>query len=600
MPPRNLFPLRKTALLGYLLCSTLACASDVHEPERADKEDSFDNGSIDNQDDFFDPGEFWFFQIRGIDHKWLDTRNLGTTEDPVEVCFEQEGVTLSIASVEPTSPEIGSGNASSNGCYDIDQLAAEDKVAYETDTFCFRLSGNLTFGTPKPSFKITLGTKGPTNSKFADMKKINLKSMWNDVSQMRESIAWRMFEQADLPASRHSYARLCMDPKGEGQKNNVYRGLFSVIEQVDKKFLKDRESHFGDNDKGNLYKGSFGDVGPANLTFRGEAGSDYFKPGDNRSYDLKTNDDDDELNTYDDLAHFISVINGKTLSSEAQAKGSDCTQRNASGHADCMFNTSEYEEAVRAVFDVGGFLRWAGLNVNVGAWDNYWRTPANYYLYNSGPAGDPDGFMDAPFFHWVPWDMDNTLGIDYFRQDWARACTGLSNCNVLINWEKTAALANGGVQPNLPLIKNILGNDNFLRYYTDWIEHSRVNIFAPEIIDDYIGDRGTGGLWDRIRISAFAEDSSFCRPDKGEFCSGSPGTGRGYSNDQVFHNGLRHDQLEVGSVPANSSQFTLGIHHFLQIRKELLGGELDELRSMRNIGADESGTTFPVEPTPLP
>jgi hypothetical protein len=102
------------------------------------------------------------------------------------------------------------------------------------------------------------------------------------------------------------------------------------------------------------------------------------------------------------------------------------------------------------------------------------------------------------------------------------------------------------------------------------------------------------------RISAFAEDSSFCRPDKGEFCPGAPGTGRGYSNDQVFHNGLRHDQLEVGSVPANSSQFTLGIHHFLQIRKELLGGELEELRSMRKIGVGESGVAFPVEPTPLP
>jgi hypothetical protein len=152
MPPQNPFSLRKSALLGLLLCSPLmACAPDAFDPDRSDKSDSFDNGSIDNQDDFFDPGEFWFFQIRGIDHKWLDTANLGSKDDPVEVCFEEEGVTLSIASVDPTSPENGVGNPSADGCYDIDKLADEDKVAYETDTFCFRLSGNLTFGTPKPS-----------------------------------------------------------------------------------------------------------------------------------------------------------------------------------------------------------------------------------------------------------------------------------------------------------------------------------------------------------------------------------------------------------------------------------------------------------------
>ena len=29
----------------------------------------------------------------------------------------------------------------------------------------------------------------------------------------------------------------------------------------------------------------------------------------------------------------------------------------------------------------------------LGSWDNYFATPANYYLYNSGRAGDERGFM---------------------------------------------------------------------------------------------------------------------------------------------------------------------------------------------------------------
>lgn len=589
-------------ILALLSLPLAACMEDdgSEREQLGEKSDSFDNGTVSDQSDFFAPDGFWFFQIRGIDGSLLNNTNLLDNGEPREVCFEEEGATLLIARVDPTSPEQGpERNDSAQGCYDIDKLEAENKVVYKTDTFCFRMSGNLTLGTPKPSFKLKLGTKGSDNKKFAGMKKINLKSMWNDVSQMRESIAWNMFDKAQLPASRHTYARLCMDPKGEGQKNNVYRGLYSVIEQVGKNFLKDREVHFGDQTKGNLYKGAFGDVGPANLSYRGEAGSNYYGSGE-RTYDLKTNDDDDELNTYADLAKFIAVVNGKTLPDDVQAKGDDCTRKDSSGHADCMFNTSAYENAMREIFDAEAFLRWAGLNVNVGAWDNYWRTPANYYLYNSGRSGDPEGFMGAPYFHWVPWDMDNVLGIDYFRQDWARACTDLPNCNPLLNWERTAAAANGGQEPALPLIRNLLGNDNFLRYYADWIEYSRTHVFHPKLVDEYIGDRGTGHLWDRIRTSAFMEDAAFCQPDKNQVCSGNPKTGRAYSNDQVYHNGFRHDELADGSVSANVSQFTLGIHHFLEIRRQLLDGELNQLRELRKIGRGQSGVVFPVAPTPVP
>ena len=52
-----------------------------------------------------------------------------------------------------------------------------------------------------------------------------------------------------MSSARHTYAKLAFDA--------TYYGLFSVIEQVDKKFLKD---HFGANDRGNLYKAYCGDV----------------------------------------------------------------------------------------------------------------------------------------------------------------------------------------------------------------------------------------------------------------------------------------------------------------------------------------------------
>ena len=93
-----------------------------------------------------------------------------------------------------------------------------------------------------------------TGNRLAGMTRINLKAMYNDPSQMREALAWRLFGLADIPAPRHTYAKLAFGP--------TYRGLFSVIEQVDKRFLRD---HFGGNLRGNLYKTGYRDLGCASL-----------------------------------------------------------------------------------------------------------------------------------------------------------------------------------------------------------------------------------------------------------------------------------------------------------------------------------------------
>src|SRR5882724_7984054 len=153
-----------------------------------------------------------------------------------------------------------------------------DGVEFSTQCFSLINSGNRTLRAPKRSWKITLD-HGAVH--LAGMTCINLKSMYNDPSQMREALAWRLFRQAGVPAARHTYAKLAFDA--------TYYGLFSVIEQVDKRFLKD---HFGDNDRGNLYKAYCGDVGCATLEHRtGPDGDDsgrqyYTAADDDRTYRL--------------------------------------------------------------------------------------------------------------------------------------------------------------------------------------------------------------------------------------------------------------------------------------------------------------------------
>ena len=97
-------------------------------------------------------------------------------------------------------------------------------ILFSTTAFALKNSGNRTLRAPKPSWRIILDAAEHGN-RLAGMTRINLKAMYNDPSQMREALAWRLFGVADMPAPRHTYAKLAFD--------TTYRGLFSVIEHVD-------------------------------------------------------------------------------------------------------------------------------------------------------------------------------------------------------------------------------------------------------------------------------------------------------------------------------------------------------------------------------
>ena len=163
--------------------------------------------------------------------------------------------------------------------------------------------------------------------------------MYNDPSQMREALAWQLFGQIGIPAARHTYSRVAL--------NGIYRGLYSVIEQFDNSFLR---RWFGKGHRGNLYKAYCGDIGCATLEHRQDAGGNdsgkqYLgSPSDDATYRLKTNEDDPDANTYDDLAALIRLINGV-------------------GRPAGSFGSDGYREAVEEIFDVWAFLRWAGTNV---------------------------------------------------------------------------------------------------------------------------------------------------------------------------------------------------------------------------------------------
>jgi hypothetical protein len=425
-------------------------------------------------------------------------------------------------------------------------------VLFSTSLFTLSNSGNRTAGAPKRSWKIQFEARGQDDD-FDGMKRLNLKSMWNDPAQMRESLAWNLFDTAGVPACRHSYAKLSIDGR--------YFGLYFLIEQIDRPFLRDR---FGENNKGNLYKVYYGDKpgGGALLHLTGadndDSGRQYISPAAqaDATYRLKTNENDAAANTYDDLAAFIRCIN---------AIGQP---------GDDRFRTDAFRRSVEAMFNVWPFLRWAAVNILLGSWDNYFATPANYYLYNAGRRNRADDFVAAPFFTFIPWDYDNSFGIDY---------TGGTEWQYtdLMDWPSNTAryLGRNGARSRIPLVENLLQHPDFIRYYLDQIEFLLDTAFNPDTVSRQIGVEGAGGLWDRVRGAAFLESAT---------PTGSPSTGRQFSNDTVYRAAVQQQAVQGGG-PSN----VYGIVNYVRMRHDRARARLAELRPTYAKGSSRAG--FPAK-----
>ncbi len=226
------------------------------------------------------------------------------------------------------------------------------------DSVGFRFRGNTSRDSRKKSFKVSFNTFR-RGQKFRGLEKLNLNGEHNDPSIMRSKVAWDLFRDMGVPASRANHVRLYV--------NDEYLGLYINVEHVDEQFL---QRYFG-NDAGNLYKCLW----PADLAWLGSDADSYRPTGsDRRPYDLKLRDSD--LEGYDDLARLVDVLHNA--------------------------GPLEFPEAIESVFNVTGFLRALAVTTLTGSWDSYWFLKNNYYLYLDPASG---------LFQYIPFDFDNTMGI---------------------------------------------------------------------------------------------------------------------------------------------------------------------------------------------
>jgi spore coat protein H len=228
-----------------------------------------------------------------------------------------------------------------------------------------KLKGNTSLGNKKKSFRLSFNAfqKG---KKYQGVEKLNLNANGNDPTQIRAHLATKVYEHAELAISRSAFADLYI--------NNAYFGLYNIFEHIDEEFVK---SHFGSK-KGNLYKCR----DKANLAFISNDTNAYKKElYGTRIYELKTNKAQDD---YSGLAEFIDILNNTPI--------------------------DDLECKLSQRFNVSNYLKYMAIDVLIGNWDGYVFSSNNYYLFDNPLSGK---------FEFLPYDFDNTFGIDFFGEDWA-------------------------------------------------------------------------------------------------------------------------------------------------------------------------------------
>ncbi|MFZ4622192.1 MAG: CotH kinase family protein [Bacteroidota bacterium] len=301
------------------------------------------------------------------------------------------------------------------------------------DSIGFRLRGNTSRDAKKKSFKISFNSfvKG---RQFHGIEKLNLNGEHNDPSVIRSKLVADLYVDIGMPASRANHARMYI--------NGKYYGLYVSVEHIDEEFLKKRYT----DDSGNLWKCLY----PADLKYLGSDPNLYknLKNGTVPTYELSTNETAGDFSA---LAKLIDVINN--------------TQ------------TASLTDSLEQYLHVERFLQYLAVNTLVGSWDDYRSLMNNYYLYH---------IPSEKKFTIIPYDYDNTFGVDWFNVNWATADP--------YNYPKAVAGAR-------PLSDRVLANDQYRDLFTHFLRFYRERVFLLPLWEPRI-DR-LKGLID----AAAAEDS---------------------------------------------------------------------------------------------
>ena len=219
---------------------------------------------------------------------------------------------------------------------------ARGAVTAEGKTFQgvgLRYAGNASYmasaGGLKRSFLVDLDRAD--HAEFHGLHAMQLQSGALDPTKAREALAFALFREAGVPAPRTALAEVTLTVPGEHQK--AYLGLYTLVEPVDRAFLKDR---FG-TDKGLLVRPQ----GLRGLDFLGDDWEKYRGP-----YRPLAEPTPDEAKR---LIEFVRLVQ----------RGDD----------------EQFRKEIASYLDVDKFLRFMAVQALIANADGFFTLAYNYSLF---------------------------------------------------------------------------------------------------------------------------------------------------------------------------------------------------------------------------
>ncbi len=224
-------------------------------------------------------------------------------------------------------------------------------------------SSNFFVNTTKKPLKLHF-SKFVDDREYDGVRKLNLMNGVGDPALLKDKMAYDMFRYHGIPGPRVAHTKLYI--------NDVFWGVYGMIEQIDKRYLK---RNFADND-GNLWKNQ----GNSDLSWHGSDPTSY-------SFELQTNV---EGNDWSKFIEFVDFINNAT--------------------------DIEFENNFTDIFHLDEYLRIVAIDILINNWDSYLDHGRNWYMYHE-PRSDK--------IHWLPWDynfafdrlVDGSNDLDLIQND---------------------------------------------------------------------------------------------------------------------------------------------------------------------------------------
>ncbi|KAF9155178.1 hypothetical protein BG015_010759 [Linnemannia schmuckeri] len=244
---------------------------------------------------------------------------------------------------------------------------------YTQHNISFKNSGKSSKEFQKQAYKFEFDTD--YNQTFFSRPNIKLRSGVTDPTMLREKTYIDLLNSAGIPTQQAQYVRLFV--------NNQPFGLYMMVDDIKKSFIK--QTIHGGNPK--IIPGSMVQMNAPIVTEQADL---IYKGPTNASYDKSV---------------YQSVVLGNNpITDPLQqliAFMKDLSDYNPATTPDPI----AYWNNTR--LDLDGFLRNMALEYLTGAYDNYWMSGSNYFMYFNPTLGASGKWQ------WVPTDFDGTFGNGY-------------------------------------------------------------------------------------------------------------------------------------------------------------------------------------------